>query len=201
MAITPLPPPPSRSDDPANFSAKADALLGGLPLFVTEANAQAATINADKIASASSASQSAASAANSLSSSVASASSAAASEAAALAAQAAAGLPPLPNAGRLIKTNGVPANAITSTPQTLVSGLSYNVDTTAGGFNLTLPLSPVVGDFVWVSDYAGTLSNNNLTLLRNGSNTEGLAEDLIIDISGISVLVEYINTTKGWVMK
>jgi len=194
MAITPLPPPPSRSDDPANFSAKADALLGGLPLFVTEANALQADVNADEItasAAAVSASASQVSAANSK----------AAAEAAALAAQAAAGLPPLPNAGRLIKTNGVPANAITSTPQTLVSGLSYNVDTTAGGFNLTLPSSPVVGDFVWVSDYAGTFANNNLTLLRNGSNTEGLAEDLIIDISGISVLVEYINTTKGWVMK
>ncbi|MDX9843919.1 MAG: hypothetical protein RBT42_09200 [Aquabacterium sp.] len=37
MPMTPLPPVPSRND-PANFSERADALLGALPQFVTEAN-------------------------------------------------------------------------------------------------------------------------------------------------------------------
>lgn len=37
--ITALPSPPSRSDVPATFITKADALLGALPLFVTETNA------------------------------------------------------------------------------------------------------------------------------------------------------------------
>lgn len=36
--ISTLPTPPSRSDDPTGFSAKADALLAALPDFVTEAN-------------------------------------------------------------------------------------------------------------------------------------------------------------------
>ena len=36
--ISTLPTPPSRSDAPATFSDKADALLGALPTFVTEAN-------------------------------------------------------------------------------------------------------------------------------------------------------------------
>jgi hypothetical protein len=45
MAITPLPPAPTR-DDPANFSAKGDALMTQLPLFVTETNATAAAITA-----------------------------------------------------------------------------------------------------------------------------------------------------------
>ncbi len=43
MAITELPPAPSRAD-PANFSDEADALLGALDQFVTEANAQAAAL-------------------------------------------------------------------------------------------------------------------------------------------------------------
>ena len=43
MAITPLPTPPSRSA-PSTFSTLADALLGALPTFVTEANAQAAAL-------------------------------------------------------------------------------------------------------------------------------------------------------------
>ena len=43
MAITPLPPPPNRSA-PSTFSTLADAFLGALPRFVTEANAQAAAL-------------------------------------------------------------------------------------------------------------------------------------------------------------
>jgi microcystin-dependent protein len=48
MAITALPPVPSRSDTPADFITKADAFLAALPLFRTEANAMAAamTLNA-----------------------------------------------------------------------------------------------------------------------------------------------------------
>lgn len=46
MAITPLPTPPSR-DDPTNFATRADAFLGALPDFATEANALAVDVNAD----------------------------------------------------------------------------------------------------------------------------------------------------------
>lgn len=48
MAITPLPTPPSR-DDPANFSDRADAFLGQLPLFATEANALASDVSAKQV--------------------------------------------------------------------------------------------------------------------------------------------------------
>ena len=44
MAITPLPTPPSRSV-PSTFSALADAFLGALPTFVTEANDTAEAMN------------------------------------------------------------------------------------------------------------------------------------------------------------
>jgi 6-phosphogluconolactonase (cycloisomerase 2 family) len=55
MTITPLPPAPSRTD-PANFSERADASLGALPTFVTEANQQEQQVAADRIATAASAS-------------------------------------------------------------------------------------------------------------------------------------------------
>jgi hypothetical protein len=55
MAITPLPTPPSRND-PTNFSTRADAFLGALPDFATEANALAVDVNADAVAAAASAS-------------------------------------------------------------------------------------------------------------------------------------------------
>lgn len=43
--ITPLPTPPSRQD-PTNFSTRADAFLGALPDFATQANALQADVNA-----------------------------------------------------------------------------------------------------------------------------------------------------------
>ena len=46
MAITPLPTPPSRADA-ANFSTRADAFLGALPTFATEANALATQVSSD----------------------------------------------------------------------------------------------------------------------------------------------------------
>lgn len=44
--ISALPTPPSRADDTTTFSAKADALLGALPDFVTEANTLRDEVNA-----------------------------------------------------------------------------------------------------------------------------------------------------------
>lgn len=61
MPITALPTPPSRQD-PANFSDRADAFLGALPTFATEANALAVDVNADEIAAAASAASALASA-------------------------------------------------------------------------------------------------------------------------------------------
>jgi hypothetical protein len=55
MAITPLPTPPSR-DDPANFATRADAFLGALPDFATEANDLAVDVNDDAVVAAASAS-------------------------------------------------------------------------------------------------------------------------------------------------
>lgn len=50
MPITPLSTPPSRANSPAEFADKGDALLGGLPTFVAEANAMASDLNGKKAA-------------------------------------------------------------------------------------------------------------------------------------------------------
>lgn len=49
MTINALPTPPSRAEDPAGFSSKADALLGALPQFVTETNATASAVDQVKV--------------------------------------------------------------------------------------------------------------------------------------------------------
>jgi len=62
MSITPFSTHPSRAMTATEFSRAADTFFSELPRFVTEANAQAASVNADKTASAASASASAESA-------------------------------------------------------------------------------------------------------------------------------------------
>lgn len=52
MAITPLPDAPTRNDPEATFVSKANALVAALGTFVTETNATASSVDADKIAAA-----------------------------------------------------------------------------------------------------------------------------------------------------
>lgn len=65
-------------------------------------------------------------------------------------------------------------------------------------YNLTLPLTPVVGDTIWVTVVNGQPLN---TIVRNGERIQGLAEDLIIDTQLLStVQLRYANTGIGWVL-
>jgi hypothetical protein len=84
---------------------------------------------------------------------------------------------------------------------TLVSNISRDVNSTSGAIILTFPASPAVGDWIWLSDYAGTFATNNVTINRNGKNIDGLAEDFIMDISWLSVIFVYQDNTRGWGIK
>ena len=88
---------------------------------------------------------------------------------------------------------------ITADPGPAVSGKGYFTDTSSAAFNLTLPLSPSAGDIVAVADYANTWDDNALTILRNGSNIEGDADNLTCNIEGSSITLVYVDATKGWI--
>jgi len=83
---------------------------------------------------------------------------------------------------------------------TAVSGNGYFCNTTSAAFTVTLPSSPSAGDIVGIKDYANTADTNNITIGRNGSNIQGEAADFIIDIEGRSVLLVYVDATKGWLV-
>lgn len=68
-------------------------------------------------------------------------------------------------------------------------------NTTGGSFTVTLPASPITGTQVVVSDGGGLFGTNNLTVGRNGSTIGGLAEDLVLDINGVTVNFIYNGTT------
>ena len=88
---------------------------------------------------------------------------------------------------------------ITADPANAVSGTGYFADTTGGAFNVTLPTSPSAGDIVAVADYANTFDTNNLTIVRNGSNIEGDAENFVCNQEGVSITFVYVDATKGWI--
>ena len=83
---------------------------------------------------------------------------------------------------------------------TAVSGNGYFCNTTSAAFTVTLPSSPSAGDIVGIKDYANTADTNNITIGRNGSNIQGEAADFVIDTEGRSVLLVYVDATKGWLV-
>jgi hypothetical protein len=75
---------------------------------------------------------------------------------------------------------------------------NYMVNHTAA-VTLTLPESPLIGDTIMVTDVsAAGAATNYITLARNGQPIQGLAEDLVIDITSASIKLMYSNSTAGW---
>jgi len=88
--------------------------------------------------------------------------------------------------------------SIKTTGFTATAGEGYFCNTTSGAFTVTLPASPSAGDLVGIKDYANTADTNNITIGRNGSNIEGVANDFVINIEGGSITLIYVDATKGW---
>jgi hypothetical protein len=70
-------------------------------------------------------------------------------------------------------------------------------DTSGGAFTVTLPATPSTGAQVVVADAGAAWGTNNLTVGRNGSTIASLAEDLVCNITGVSVQLVYDGTTWG----
>ena len=118
----------------------------------------------------------------------------------------------LQNSGTITNTGTITGVAITGTIDnqvnwqttvkttgfTATAGEGYFCDTTSAAFTVTLPASPSAGDLVGIKDYANTADTNNITIGRNGSNIEGVANDFLINIEGGSITLIYVDATKGW---
>ena len=81
---------------------------------------------------------------------------------------------------------------------TLSAGEGVLADTSGGAFSVTLPLAPSVGDTVGINDALANFNTAKLTVLRNGENIHGIADDLICDIKHASFALIYVGTSQGW---
>ena len=85
-----------------------------------------------------------------------------------------------------------------STSTTASAGNGYMIDTTSAAHTINLPASASLGDQIAIKDYAGTFASNNLTIGRNGHNIQGVANDSLISTNRASLLLVYVDSTKGW---
>jgi hypothetical protein len=81
-----------------------------------------------------------------------------------------------------------------TTTYTAVNGDRIIADTSGGAFTITLPATPTTGFYVQIADGANWAAIN-LTLGRNGSTIEDIADDLALDIQGAIVELVYDGTT------
>jgi hypothetical protein len=85
-----------------------------------------------------------------------------------------------------------------STVTTMAAGKGYFIDNTSAAGLVKLPTSASAGDSIVIKDYAGNFGTNNLTVQRNGHNIQGVANDSEIKTNRASLVLVYIDSTKGW---
>jgi len=94
-----------------------------------------------------------------------------------------------------VASSGGLVYSYTTTPVTATNNQGILADTSGGSFTVTLPATPSVGNQVIIADAGSFWGTNNLTVGRNGSTIGGLAQDLVCDLSGVSVQFVYDGTT------
>ncbi len=85
-----------------------------------------------------------------------------------------------------------------STGTTGSAGKGYFINTTSAAHTFTLPASATRGDTIAIKDYAGTFASNKLTINRNGHNIQGVANNSLIGTNRASLVLVYVDSTKGW---
>jgi hypothetical protein len=101
--------------------------------------------------------------------------------------------------GGSVTAGKVQWQAVKTTDFNAVAGEGYFVDTdSVGAVTATLPGSASAGDTIAIKDYAANFGTNSLTIARNGNNIQGVANDSEISTNRASVVLVYIDATKGW---
>ena len=114
--------------------------------------------------------------------------------------------------GYYLKTQGSSANpvwaevsagtswqAVQTGTVTAATGKGYPVNTTSGAITVNLPAGSA-GNYVVISDYAGTFGTNNCTISADGSEKiNGSTDNIVCTYSRASYTLTYVDATQGWI--
>ena len=82
---------------------------------------------------------------------------------------------------------------------TAATGEGYFVNTAGAISTVNLPAG-AAGSIVAISDYTRTFASNNCTVSPNGAEKMGgIAQNVILDVSGQSATFVYVDGTEGWI--
>ena len=107
--------------------------------------------------------------------------------------------------GRYITTTGTAGNTLRDS---VTSNFSATVNdrilanSSGGSFTITLPVnsSLLVNDTIQIIDVGGATSTNPITISRNSSLIQGIADDLYMDLNGSIITLIYTGPTYGWII-
>jgi hypothetical protein len=85
-----------------------------------------------------------------------------------------------------------------STVTTMAAGKGYFVNNTSAAGIVKLPAAASIGDTIAIKDYAGNFGTNNLTIQRNSHKIQGNTNDSKISTNRASIVLVYVDATKGW---
>jgi hypothetical protein len=94
-----------------------------------------------------------------------------------------------------VTVSGLPTVDVTSSTS-FTAAAGYHYILRGGATTVTLPASPSAGNVVWVTVANGLTTN---VVARNGTNIQGLAENLTLDGPYAAVQLRYSDATMGWV--
>jgi len=96
-------------------------------------------------------------------------------------------------------SEGLPTYREIVTNITAISFGKYIVDCSTAPVTVTLPYNPTIGAEVSIIDGTGSAATNNITVNRNGSKIQGLAENMIVDTPRAGFTLVYYNSAQGWI--
>jgi hypothetical protein len=99
-----------------------------------------------------------------------------------------------------LAASGFPIFRQASTSITATVFGKYIVDCSTAAVTVTLPSSPTMGDEVSIIDGTGSAATNNIIIARNGNKIQGLAENMIVNVTRAAFTLVYYNSTQGWIL-
>jgi len=94
---------------------------------------------------------------------------------------------------------GISWQSVQTSNFTAAIGNAYPVNTTSSAITVTLPASPSAGNYVQITDYAGTFATNNVTINPNGNKLDGSTNNVLMVTNRETIAFVYIDSTQGWI--